>query len=95
MLRIRYEELHQTLAGAFRKLGFEVGRALLCARFFVALDPAGLGPPGAAAEIADGIVASIESRYPGQRTLQVRAENNALGLPVDPAIWRAVQELDR
>jgi hypothetical protein len=33
MLRIRCEELHGTLAGAFRKLGFDEERALLCARF--------------------------------------------------------------
>jgi 3-dehydro-L-gulonate 2-dehydrogenase len=34
MLRIRYEELHQTLAGVLRRLGFEEERALLCARLF-------------------------------------------------------------
>jgi 3-dehydro-L-gulonate 2-dehydrogenase len=64
-------------------------------QFFLALDPAGLGLDGAAAEIADRIVASIEARYPGQRTLQLRAENLALGVPVDPAVWRTVQEMDR
>jgi 3-dehydro-L-gulonate 2-dehydrogenase len=64
-------------------------------QFFLALDPAGLGTESTAAEIADGIVASLESRYPGQRTLQLRAENRALGVPVDPAVWREVQEMNR
>jgi len=64
-------------------------------QFFLALDPAGLGPDAAAAQIADEIVASIDSRYPGQRTLQLRAENLALGVPVDPAVWREVQEMTR
>jgi len=62
-------------------------------QFFLALDPAGLGPEGAAAEIADGIVASVASRYPGQRTLQLRAENRALGVPVDAAVWHEVQAM--
>jgi 3-dehydro-L-gulonate 2-dehydrogenase len=64
-------------------------------QFFLALDPSGLGPEGAAAEIADGIVASLEARYPGQRTLQLRAENLALGVPVDPAVWHEVQKMAR
>ena len=33
------------------------------------------------------------SRYPGQRTLAVRAENLAQGVPVNPAVWREVQEI--
>jgi 3-dehydro-L-gulonate 2-dehydrogenase len=63
-------------------------------QFFLALDPQGLGAGGAAAEVADRIVASMESRYPGQRTLAIRAENLALGLPADPAVWREVQEME-
>jgi len=57
-------------------------------QFFVALDPAGLGLGAAAPDIADQIVASLESRYPGQRTLELRPENLALEVPVDPAVWR-------
>jgi 3-dehydro-L-gulonate 2-dehydrogenase len=64
-------------------------------QFFLAIDPAGLGSGGAAADIADSVAASIDSRYPGQRTLQLRAENLALGVPVDPAVWREVREMSR
>jgi LDH2 family malate/lactate/ureidoglycolate dehydrogenase len=32
-------------------------------------------------------------RYPGERTLQLRAENSALGLPVEPAVWAAIQAM--
>lgn len=60
-------------------------------QFFLAIDPAGLG--GDAAAIADGIVASTDSRYPGRRTLELRAENLALGVPVDESVWREVQAL--
>jgi 3-dehydro-L-gulonate 2-dehydrogenase len=63
-------------------------------QFFLALDPAGLGPGGADTEIADRIVDSLEARYPGQGTLKLRAENLALGVPVDPAVWREVQEMN-
>jgi 3-dehydro-L-gulonate 2-dehydrogenase len=57
-------------------------------QFFLAIDPAGLG--GDAAAISDGIVASTDSRYPGRRTLELRAENLALGVPVDESVWREV-----
>jgi 3-dehydro-L-gulonate 2-dehydrogenase len=61
-------------------------------QFYLAIDPSTLGPPGAANDIAEGVLASLDSRYPGQRTLQVRAENLALGVPVDPAVWREVKQ---
>ncbi len=64
-------------------------------QFFLALDPDGLGAAGAAREMSDRIVASVDCRYPGQRTLEIRAENLALGVPVDPAVWQAVQEMNR
>jgi 3-dehydro-L-gulonate 2-dehydrogenase len=61
-------------------------------QFFLAFDPEVAGPSAA---IADGIVASMDCRYPGQRTLVVRSENLVLGVPVDPAVWREVQEMNR
>ena len=73
----------------------EPEREIGISQFFLAIDPAGLGPAGAAAEIANGIIASLGSRYPGQRTLALRAENLALGVPVEPAVWREVQEIER
>jgi len=60
---------------------------------FLAFDPTTLGPAEAASQIADAIVASAGSRYPGERAVQLRAENLALGVPVDPAVWREVQEI--
>jgi 3-dehydro-L-gulonate 2-dehydrogenase len=44
------------------------------------------------AEPADGEPASAV-RYPGEQVLRTRMENLALGVPVDPEIWRAVQAL--
>lgn len=61
-------------------------------QFFLAIDPSSFGDAGAA-QIADNIVASIGGRYPGQRALALRAENLALGVPVDPAVWREVQDM--
>jgi 3-dehydro-L-gulonate 2-dehydrogenase len=49
--------------------------------------------------LADKVVGSVLSatpsgnesvRYPGQRTLEVRAENMEKGIPVDPGIWEQV-----
>jgi len=75
---------HQVPADPERETGIS--------QFFLALDPAGLGL-SAAGETADAIVASLGSRYPGQRVLEVRAENLALGVPVSPAIWLELSKL--
>lgn len=74
----------------------EVGLSQL----FVAIAPAALGDAEQAEHIADGIVASLHAakpekegrpvRYPGERTLQLRAENTRLGLPVDEALWNEI-----
>ncbi len=70
---------------------------------FAAFDLSAFGPADEPARVADRIVESLHSpdsegdqevRYPGQRTLQVRAENLELGVPVDPDIWRAVRTGD-
>ena len=67
---------------------------------FLALNPEALGNAGAAFRIADEIVESVHDsepaekgtrvRYPGEKTLQIRAENTALGLPVDAALWAEI-----
>jgi 3-dehydro-L-gulonate 2-dehydrogenase len=72
-------------------------------QMFIAMNPEAFGPEPRAAEIADEIVASLHAskaaseggsvRYPGERTLQLRAENSALGLPVEPAVWAAIQAM--
>jgi 3-dehydro-L-gulonate 2-dehydrogenase len=32
-------------------------------------------------------------RYPGERVLETRRENMEKGVPVEPSIWREVQDL--
>ena len=70
---------------------------------FLAMQPAAFGPDDQSARIADEIVASLHRssptdqhtpiRYPGERTLQIRAENLARGVPVDPAVWAEILTL--
>jgi 3-dehydro-L-gulonate 2-dehydrogenase len=68
---------------------------------FIAVDPAALNP-AASTNIADEIIAYLHAtrsasgknvRYPGERVLEVRMQNLAEGIPVDPQIWREVQAL--
>ena len=73
---------------------------------FIALDAAAVTPGDASASAMDLVVDRIidqlhhatsaagESvRYPGERTLETRRRNLAEGVPVDEAVWRAVQAL--
>jgi 3-dehydro-L-gulonate 2-dehydrogenase len=67
---------------------------------FLAINPAALGDEPQAAAIADEIAASVHNckpadaskrvRYPGEQTLRTRAENEKLGLPVEPAVWAEI-----
>jgi len=67
---------------------------------FLAINPAVLGDAPQTAAIADEIVASVHNcrpadaskpvRYPGEQTLRTRAENEKLGLPVEPALWAQI-----
>jgi len=63
---------------------------------FVALDLRSMDSAGAAEEMSRKIVESLSGgaetlRYPGERTLQLRRENLARGVPVDPGVWQQVQ----
>jgi 3-dehydro-L-gulonate 2-dehydrogenase len=69
---------------------------------FVAIDAASLGADGESQSIADRIVDALhagaqtageEARYPGERTLDVRAKSMADGVFVDDAMWREVLAL--
>lgn len=70
---------------------------------FFALQPAACGASEQSARIVDEIVASLHRspaakpdapiRYPGEKTLQLRAENLALGIPVEPALWQQILSL--
>jgi 3-dehydro-L-gulonate 2-dehydrogenase len=69
-------------------------------QMFLTMNPQALGPTPRTEQIADEIVASLHNsrpategrrvRYPGEHTLRVRAENDRLGLPVEPAVWEQI-----
>jgi 3-dehydro-L-gulonate 2-dehydrogenase len=49
------------------------------------------GLPADSNSIADSIIQSLGGvRYPGEQILKIRAENLALGVPVDPAVWQEI-----
>jgi 3-dehydro-L-gulonate 2-dehydrogenase len=75
-------------------------REIRLSQVFLAFDPAALAPGGIA--IADQVITDLQSRahavgqevrYPGQHVLRVRKENLENGVPVDPSVWRQVQEI--
>ena len=67
---------------------------------FIAINPAAFGPEPRVARLADDIVASLHRsrpanedtkiRYPGEKTLRIRAENLELGLPIEPSVWEQI-----
>ncbi len=69
-------------------------------QIFLTMNPQALGSTPRTEQIADDIVASLHNsrpategrhvRYPGEQTLRVRAENDKLGLPVEPAVWEQI-----
>lgn len=68
---------------------------------FIAVNLAALQGAEASAEAADGILRFVAEasdaeegsvvRYPGERVLQIRAENLAEGIPVEEALWNQVK----
>ncbi len=69
-------------------------------QIFLTLNPQALGPTPRTEQIADEIVTSLHNarpakegrrvRYPGEQTLRLRAENDKLGLPVEPSVWEQI-----
>ncbi|MDE3103600.1 MAG: 3-dehydro-L-gulonate 2-dehydrogenase [Acidobacteriota bacterium] len=67
-------------------------------QFFLAVSPHALSTAAELDAIADGVIASLRQatpvdpakpvRYPGEQTLQLRAENLRLGVPVDEDVWQ-------
>ena len=80
---------------ATHQIPVEPEREVGVSQIFVAIDPSALGPRPAANEMANAIVASAGSHYPGQKAFQLRAENLKLGVPVEDTVWREVEELAR
>jgi 3-dehydro-L-gulonate 2-dehydrogenase len=79
----------------------EPERETRLSQVFIAVDPSSMDQAGASEPLADQIIEHFlgtqpgtTGRYPGQRVLQVRKENLAKGVPVEPSIWREVHELD-
>lgn len=58
----------------------------------VAFDPAGLDR---IAELAEAIAGEPGARVPGARRREIRAERTATGIPLDPALLAAIEELGR
>jgi 3-dehydro-L-gulonate 2-dehydrogenase len=89
-----------SLGNATHQLASDPLRETGISQVFVAMNPAAFGAATEAERIADEIIASVHRskpanpgsrvRYPGEKTLQVRAENRRLGLPVDPAVWAQI-----
>lgn len=78
---------------ATHQIPIEPEREIGVSQIFLAMNPAVLGSRSAAVEMADRIVASAGAHYPGQKAFELRAENLALGVPVEEAVWREVLEI--
>jgi 3-dehydro-L-gulonate 2-dehydrogenase len=69
---------------------------------FIAFDPARLGGAVSASDVTKDVIRHFQvsspegdgrPRYPGERVLETRRENMERGVPVEPSIWRDVQDL--
>jgi 3-dehydro-L-gulonate 2-dehydrogenase len=89
-LSVMLDMIAATLSGglATHQIPPDPEREAGLSQLFLAIDPAAIG---ASTAIAHAIVASLGTRYPGQRTLELRAENRALGVPVDDSLWKELQ----
>lgn len=91
------------LGRATHQLAFDPLLETGISQIFLTLNPQALGATARTDQIADEIVASLHNskpaaegrrvRYPGEQTLRVRAENEKLGLPVEPAVWEQIQAM--
>jgi 3-dehydro-L-gulonate 2-dehydrogenase len=69
---------------------------------FLAFDPSLIDEGSENVKLVDQIISYVlgaqasgdeNVRYPGQRTLEIRKQNLAEGIPVEPHIWKPIQEL--
>jgi 3-dehydro-L-gulonate 2-dehydrogenase len=92
-----------SLATATHQLSTDPLREAGLSQIFVAINPAAQGDEARLQQIADEIIASLHQsrtaeedakiRYPGERVLEIRAENRKLGVPVEPAIWEQILKI--
>jgi len=91
------------LGNATHRLSTDPLRESATSQTFIAIHPAALGDAARQSQIADEIAASIHAatpadpavpgRYPGEKTLRLRAENLAHGLPIDESTWSTISEM--
>jgi 3-dehydro-L-gulonate 2-dehydrogenase len=89
-----------SLGNATHKLSSDPLQESGISQIFLAINPAALGSAAALLQIADDVIASLHRsipaeegesvRYPGEKTLETRAENLAMGVPVEDAIWAQI-----
>jgi 3-dehydro-L-gulonate 2-dehydrogenase len=68
---------------------------------FMAFNPSSLNGAEVAQDITEQVIQHLQFssrtqeqvRYPGQHVLETRSENMAKGIPVDPSVWKELQEL--
>jgi 3-dehydro-L-gulonate 2-dehydrogenase len=73
----------------------------MLSQVFIALNLPSLTDAEGAAQLADQVIQHVQSseqktehvRYPGQHVLETRNENMAKGIPVQPYIWKEIQEI--
>ena len=74
----------------------------LLSQVFLAFDVSSIGSQSDSENVANQIIEFVRAaksegdekvRYPGERTLEIRKQNLAEGIPVEPEIWQNVQEL--
>jgi len=92
-----------SLGNATHQLSTDPLREAGLSQVFVAINPAALGDEARLQQIADEIVASLHQsraaeedvkiRYPGERVLEIRAENRKLGVPVELAVWEQILKI--
>ena len=60
---------------------------------FIAVDRSRLDPSATTPGTVDAILEDLQTRYPGERTLETRRQNLEQGIPVEPSIFELVRSL--
>jgi 3-dehydro-L-gulonate 2-dehydrogenase len=60
---------------------------------FIAVDLSRLDPSALMPGTVDAILEDLQTRYPGERTLETRRQNLEQGIPVEPSIFELVRSL--
>jgi 3-dehydro-L-gulonate 2-dehydrogenase len=91
------------LARATHQLSTDSLREAGLSQMFLTINLSALGDEARLQQIGDEIIASLHRsrpadegnklRYPGERVLQIRAENRRLGVPVEPAVWEQIVKM--